>query len=117
MDKTLEAPLSVTIYRRAVVLHYFISLQYNLLFFSLYTVYIYITNQCTDYYKDRESFTAMYLDEVSSYVVIVCGGDGFSMLRNKLQTLQYFGLRPAEVWATNTHTQTHTHTQAHTHLF
>lgn len=42
----------------------------------------------------------LYLNEISSYVVIVCSGDGFSMLGNELQTLQYFGLRPAEVWAT-----------------
>ena len=41
----------------------------------------------------------LYLDEVSSYVFKVCGGDGFFMLRNKLQALQYFVLRPTEVWA------------------
>jgi len=53
----------------------------------------------------------LYLDEISSYVVIVCSGDRLFMLGNKLQTLQYFTLRPAEVWAT--HTKTHTETHIH----
>lgn len=45
----------------------------------------------------------VYLSEVSSDVVIICSGDWFLILRYKLQTLQDFGVRFAEVWTTNTH--------------
>lgn len=63
--------------------------------------------------KDKSVYLnvwSLYLGEVSSYVVVVCCSDRFFILRNKLQTLQDFGLRPAEVWATNIqHTDTSTY--------
>lgn len=69
----------------------------------MYVLYedFYITSDCTCF-----PLRHLYLDEVSAYAVIVCGGDRVFMLRNKLQTVQHFVLRPTEIWTAQIHTHT-----------
>lgn len=45
-----------------------------------------------------------HLDEVAPDVVVVGSGDRLSVLRDDLQGLQHFALRPAQVRAARAHT-------------
>lgn len=57
-----------------------------------------------------------HLDEVSPNVVVVGGGDGLSVLRDDLQGLQHFVLRPAEVRANTETTAFHKLLLCHFHF-
>lgn len=76
------------------------------MFFWTLCYWVYVLDE--DFYNSSDCthfpLRRLYLDEVSAYAFIVCGGDQVFMLRNKLQTFQHFVLRPTEIWTAHAQT-------------